>query len=82
MARAYHQVNYKLLHETKFTSVIRGHHVYKTIWSGVVGEVLEVKPDKSTDALNYDRFVMGVFKVSDDVSGKRTHGDYKLVVLF
>ena len=66
MARTYHRVNYELLHATKFSTVIRGHHVYNTIWSAVVGEILMVKPDTLNEALQYDRFSMGVFKISEN----------------
>ena len=40
VARTYNTVELKVIHETQFTSIIRGHHVYKTIWNGVIGEVL------------------------------------------
>ena len=28
-----------------FSSVIRGHRIYKSVWSPVVGEVLELRPE-------------------------------------
>ena len=37
---------YVMFYETKFTSVIRGHHVYKAWWTPVIGEKLLCKNDK------------------------------------
>ena len=65
MARAC-QVTFQLLHETKFATVICGYHVYKTISSSVIGEVLHPKPDTSTEALEHDRFAIAVVKVEDN----------------
>ena len=40
------------LHE----SVVRGHHVYKTVWSPVVGEILQLSCN------NHDRFSVSMMK--------------------
>ena len=36
-------------------STVRGHHVYKAIWTPVVGQVLHVQ---SEDSNKYDRFAV------------------------
>lgn len=40
-------------------SYIRGHHVYHTIWTPIIGEVLPVKRELTND---YDRFAVAVLK--------------------
>ena len=40
-------------------SYIRGHHVYHTIWTPIVGEVLPAKRELTND---YDRFAVAVLK--------------------
>ena len=50
--------------KTKFTSIIRGHHVYKTIWNAVIGEVLYVKPENLKETLEYNKYVVGIFKTN------------------
>ena len=42
-----------------FSNVIRGHHIYKLVWSPVVGEVLKLRPE---DGNEYNRYVVGVQK--------------------
>ena len=66
MARAYNTVEFKVIHKTKFTSIICDHHVYKTIWNTVTGEVLYVKPGNLKDALEYDKNTIGIFKTDQD----------------
>ena len=43
------------LHE----SVVRGHHVYKRVWSPVVGEILQLSCEDDND---HDRFSVSVMK--------------------
>ena len=50
--------------KTKFTSIIRGHHIYKTIWNAVIGEVLYVKPENLKETLEYNKYVVGIFKTN------------------
>ena len=40
-------------------SYIRGHHVYHTIWTPIVGEVLPTKRELTND---YDRYAVAVLK--------------------
>ena len=49
-----------------FPIVIRGHHIYKTIWTAVVGQELIAKPDEREEVLVYDKFSVGVFKSKEE----------------
>ena len=55
MARTYNAVEFKVIHETKFIGIIRGHHAYKAIWNAVIGEALYVKPYNLKEALEYGK---------------------------
>ena len=57
-------VEFEVIHETKFISIIRGHHVYKTIWNAVIGEILYVQLDHLKEALECDKCTMGIFKTN------------------
>jgi len=46
------------------SSVIRGHHVYKTIWMPSIGENLEVQVDEGNE---HDSFAVAVIKVGQVV---------------
>ena len=35
-------------------SVVRGHHVYKKIWTSYLGEILDLRPEVGN---KYDRFI-------------------------
>ena len=40
-------------------SYVRGHHIYHTRWTPIIGEVLPVKRELTN---NYDRFAVAVLK--------------------
>ena len=42
--------------------MLRGHHVYQSVWTSTVGENLFTAPDKREKALSYDGFAIGVYK--------------------
>ena len=46
--------------------VIRGHDVYKRIWTPLIGQVLIEKPDERREALDYDKYSIGNFKRSEE----------------
>ena len=56
MARTNFEKNFDLCFEIPFSAVIRGDHIYETIWAGVVGQELTAKPDERKEALDYDNF--------------------------
>ena len=48
--------------EINFKTIIRGHHVYKSIWISSIGQVLLAQPDERKEALDYDKYAVGIFK--------------------
>ena len=42
--------------------MIRGHHVYQSLWTSNVGEKLFTTPDKREEAFSYDEFAVSVYK--------------------
>ena len=46
--------------------MVRGHHVYQSVWTSTVGENLFTALDKRKEALSYDEFAIGVFKDGKD----------------
>lgn len=65
MARAIEKRNFEMYHRVKFQSIIRGHHVYKSIWSPYAGETLMAYPDDRPEALEYDKFAVGIYKIKE-----------------
>lgn len=55
----------------KFQSVVRGHHVYKTIWTPVIGERLICKHDTREKAKLFDDYAVGIYK--DEADGEEKH---------
>ena len=47
---------------TGFDAVIRGHHVYQTIWSSIKWTKLYASPDKREETQEQDRSAIGVYK--------------------
>ena len=62
MARTHNAAEFKIIHEIKFTSVIHGYHIYKTVCNAIIGEVLYVKPDNLKEALEYHKYAMGILQ--------------------
>ena len=65
MARAIEKRNFEMYHRVKFQSIIRGHHVYKSIWSPYAGETLMAYPDDRPEALEYNTFAVGIYKIKE-----------------
>ena len=65
MARAIEKRNFEMYHRVKFQSIIRDHHVYKSIWSPYAGETLMAYPDDRPEALEYDKFAAGIYKIKE-----------------
>ena len=55
-----------LYFEINFETVIDGHHVCKSIWTPFIGQVLVAKPDERREALDYDKYSIGIFKRSEE----------------
>ena len=48
-----------------FETVIRGHHVYKSVWSPVMDQVLKCKRDTCAEAQEHDSNAIGVYLISN-----------------
>ena len=57
-----YSVSYKLRYEIKFDAPIRGHHVYKEIWTPQKGDTLYCRKDNRPETLEFDKHAVGVFK--------------------
>ena len=62
MARANGVPEWRLQYDIDFESVVRGHHIYKTMWKPEIGERLVCKKDDRKEAALYDENAIGVFK--------------------
>ena len=67
MARTNFVKNFDLCFEIPFSTIIRGYHIYKTIWRAFIGQELIAKPDEREEALDCDKFSIGVFKSKEDL---------------
>ena len=65
MARAIEKRNFETYHRVKCQSIIRGHHVYKRIWSPYAGETLMAYPDARPDPLEFDKFAVRIYKIKE-----------------
>ena len=61
MARVYPcSFSYKLSYEIKFDSPVRGHHVYKEIWTPQKYDILYCKKDYRSEGLDIDKHIVGI----------------------
>ena len=61
--------DFDLPFEINFKTIIRGHHVYRIIWTSSIGQVLQAQPDKRKEAVNYDKCAVVIFKrYEEDIS--------------
>lgn len=56
----------KINRRIKFRSFIRGHHVYKNIWSPYKEKKLAACPDDQEEPLENIRYAIGIYKKKDD----------------
>ena len=54
--------DFVLCYKTGLKSVVRGHHVYQSVWTSTVGENLFTAPDKREELLSYKEFAIGKYK--------------------
>ena len=64
-------VDFEMVYKLNFETVIRGHHVYKAVWSPEIGKKLECYEDTRKEAKDYDKHSVGIFKLSSK-EGKKT----------
>ena len=43
----------------QFTSVIRGHHIYKSVWTPTLGEKLNCREDDRKEAKKHEEYAIG-----------------------
>ena len=60
MARVNGYSDFVLCYKTELKSVVRGHHVYQSVWTSTVFENLFTAPDEREEALSYDGFAINV----------------------
>ena len=51
--------DFDLCYKKELKTVVRGHHVYQSVWTSTVGE--NTAPDKREEALSNDEFVICVY---------------------
>ena len=55
------------VYEVEFSSVIRGHHVYKAAWSPIIGESLTCRKDDRKEASKeHDEYAVGTYLEADN----------------
>ena len=78
MVRTNFVKNFDLCFEMPFSTIIRGYHIYKTIWRAVIRQELIAKPDEREEALDCDKFSIGVFKSKREENKINTSDDLAL----
>ena len=62
MARSiFHYMKWNFVFEVQFTSVIRGHHIYKSMWTPTLGEKLNCREDDRKEAKQHDEYPIGTY---------------------
>ena len=62
MARSsFHYMKWNFVFEVQFTSVIRGHHIYKSVWTPTLGEKLNCREDDRKEAKKHDEYAIGTY---------------------
>ena len=81
MARTNIVKDFHLSFEIKFKTIIGGHHVYKSIWTSSIEQVLLAQPDERKEALDYDKYAVGIFKQHEEDISKLSLVGHVLVEL-
>ena len=58
-------VKFCMYYKIEFCTNIRGHHVYQTGWTPQTGERLICLKDNRSEAIEYDKYAIGVYKRVD-----------------
>ena len=62
MARSsFHHLKWNFVFEVQFTSVIRGHHIYKSVWTPTLGEKLNCREDDRKEPKQHDEYTIGTY---------------------
>ena len=57
-------VEFKMNFKVEYETVIRGHHVYKGVWTPFMNETLECNKDTRAKAKEHDENAIGVYRVT------------------
>ena len=60
---------YEMYYKVEFNSVIRGHHVYNECWTPIMGETVLARKDTREEAIEYDKYAIGIFKKQEKLVG-------------
>ena len=58
-------LKFEQTHVLEFETVARGHHIYKRVWTPVVGEKLHCHHDTRDEAKSHDDYAIGIYKPVD-----------------
>ena len=65
-----HYLKRNFVSEEQFTSVIRGHHIYKSVWTPTLGEKLKCLEDDRKWAKYHDEYAIGTYlEANDELAG-------------
>ena len=53
---------YKLVYKIKFDAPVRGHHIYKEIWTSQKDDILYCKKNYHSERLDIDKYIAGIYK--------------------
>ena len=74
MARVLPVPSFKMSYVIEFDCVVRGHHVYQSVWKSIVGKELNVVPDSREEDQLYDSYALGTYRFGELVG----HVPYEL----
>ena len=61
--------SFTFVYEVEFSSVIRGHQVYKATWSPTLGESLTFRKDERNEANEHDEYAIGTYLDDNQLVG-------------
>ena len=81
MARS-HGIEFQKVYLLRFTSVARGHYVYKKIWKPVTRETLVCRHDTRAEAKQYDGNAVEIYLVDDQDDRQKLVGHVPIELSF
>ena len=65
---------FEMFYSVDFETVIRGHHIYKSVWKPCDGEILNCVRDKRGEAMEYHKNAIGVYRTPSESEQKMLVG--------
>ena len=56
---------FRIMYQIKFQTIIRGHHVYKNVWSPYKGKTVIAQPDNRDETQENDKYGVSIYKKND-----------------